>query len=622
MIPWLQIENLKKTFGDVVLFEDISFTVGKDQKAALVAKNGAGKTTLLNIIIGEEGADSGEVVFRNDIDVGYLPQNPELNRRKTVLELLLEASPEHSTAIMNYEKALEKADQKSMDEAIAEMERLQAWDFEARIKQVLDKLKITEWNKSVENFSGGEKKRVALAKVLLHNPDLLILDEPTNHLDLGMIEWLEEYLGASRITLLMVTHDRYFLDRICTNIIELDQNEVYTYSGNYSYFLKKREERLYRQEQEVAKARNLLRTEEEWMRRMPKARGTKAKYRIENYHKLSEVAAQTRRDEELGLQIEASRMGKKIVNLEQVSKSFDAILILNDFSYKFKRFEKVGIVGPNGSGKSTFLNLLTGAISPDVGEIERGETVVFGYYRQEGIQFNNELKIIDVVSEIADVVRLGNGKTLSAKEFLTYFLFPPKMHYQKVEKLSGGEKRRLYLLTVLMRNPNFLILDEPTNDLDIMTLAVLEDYLAQFDGCLVVVSHDRFFMDQIVDHLFVFKGDGAVQDYPGNYTQYREKVKQELATAKNQKKEKESKKPEHKAKEKVKTKLSYKEKLEFEALEKEIANLDKEKTDLESILNGGTADHEKLQEISQRIAEILKLLDEKEDRWLTLSEFE
>jgi len=315
-------------------------------------------------------------------------------------------------------------------------------------------------------------------------------------------------------------------------------------------------------------------------------------------------------------------MGKKIVNLEQVSKSFDAILILNDFSYKFKRFEKVGIVGPNGSGKSTFLNLLTGAISPDVGEIERGETVVFGYYRQEGIQFNNELKIIDVVSEIADVVRLGNGKTLSAKEFLTYFLFPPKMHYQKVEKLSGGEKRRLYLLTVLMRNPNFLILDEPTNDLDIMTLAVLEDYLAQFDGCLVVVSHDRFFMDQIVDHLFVFKGDGAVQDYPGNYTQYREKVKQELATAKNQKKEKESKKPEHKAKEKVKTKLSYKEKLEFEALEKEIANLDKEKTDLESILNGGTADHEKLQEISQRIAEILKLLDEKEDRWLTLSEFE
>jgi len=619
MINYLQVENLKKSFGDLLLFEDIGFTIEKDQKVALIAKNGTGKTTLFNIITGKDSPDSGKIIYRNDIRFGFLEQNPPLNPKNTILNEVLHSSNNVKEAIIQYEKAINTHDKNSLSKATEQMDLLGAWDYEVKVKQILTKLKIDKYDQLISTLSGGEKKRVALASVLIEEPDLLLLDEPTNHLDLDMIEWLENYLKNTHSTLLMVTHDRYFLDRVCNEIIEMDNSKIYSYKGNYSYFLEKREERINNEESLVERAKNILRKEEDWMRRMPKARTHKAKFRIDNFYQLKDVASQGRNDEQMQINVQASRLGKKILEIENLSKKFENKPILNNFSYKFTRGEKIGIVGDNGTGKSTFLNLITQSITPDTGTIDVGQTIVYGYYKQEGIQFTENQRVIDVVQEIAEVVSLGGGREMGVKEFLNYFLFPFDMHYTQVSKLSGGEKRRLYLVTVLMRKPNFLILDEPTNDLDIMTLGVLEDYLTTFDGCVLVVSHDRFFMDQVVDHIFIFQGDGNVKDFPGNYSQYREwtlklekaQIKESVASTKK----------EVVKTDKTKTKLSFNEKREYDLLEKEIADLESEKTNLENEINSGNLKTEDLIKKSKRIAEIIHLLDTKTDRWIELSEF-
>ncbi len=621
MISYLQVENISKSFGDLVLFEDLSFGIAKEQKVAFIAKNGTGKTTLLNIIAGEDTPDSGDIIFRNNIEVGYLPQEPKLNPDDSIFASIFSSPNELIKAVRNYEEALKSGDQEKLAETLEQMDRMEAWDYEVKIKQILTQLQIQEYEKPVKQLSGGEKKRVALAKVLIKEPDFLILDEPTNHLDLDMIEWLEDYLKNSSVTLFMVTHDRYFLDRVCNDILELDQSSIFRYKGNYSYFLKKRAERIENKEAEIEKAKNQLRKEEDWVKRMPKARGTKAKYRIDKYHELKDVAAQKRDDEELEVNMESSRMGKKILNLHHLSKSYGEQLLINDFTYKFNRFEKVGIVGPNGCGKTTFLNLIANLESPDSGSIEMGETLKIGYYKQEGIQFNEEQRVIDIVREISDSIKMSDGRELTAKQFLRYFLFDDKMQYVRVAKLSGGEKRRLYLMTVLMHKPNFLILDEPTNDLDIMTLNVLEDYLSRFNGCVVIVSHDRYFMDNIVDHLFVFPGsdDGKIKDFPGTYTQYRNRIREELSGEKQQKKSKPSKNQSNEKPKKKKT-VSYKLKQEYKDLSKEIEELEKEKKQLEEEIANGTLDNQEMVEKSNRIGEVMELLDTKTERWFELSE--
>jgi ATP-binding cassette subfamily F protein uup len=621
MISYLQLDSLKKSFGDLVLFEDITFGIDKDQKVALIAKNGTGKTSLLNIIAGKDTQDTGKITFKRDLKVGFLEQNPPLNANNTIIDEVFHSSGDIKTAILNYDLAITSNNKDDLSKAMERMDHLQAWDYDVKVKQILTKLKIDKYNQKIETLSGGEKKRVALASVLIEEPDLLLLDEPTNHLDLDMIEWLENYLKNTRSTLLMVTHDRYFLDRVCNEIVEMDNSQIFTYKGNYSYFVKKREERLANEEALVEKAKNTLRKEEDWMRRMPKARSTKAKYRIDNYHQLKDVASGGRSDDEMRISVQSSRMGKKIIEIKNLNKKFDDLQVLKDFSYNFTRGEKVGIVGDNGTGKSTFLNLITEILPADSGTIDVGQTIVFGYYKQEGIKYKEDQRIIDVVQEIAEVVSLGDGRQMGVKEFLNFFLFPYDMHYTPISKLSGGEKRRLYLVTVLMRKPNFLILDEPTNDLDIMTLAVLEEYLASFDGCVVVVSHDRFFMDQVVDHLFVFRGSGVVKDFPGSYTHYREwltaiEKKEKKALNTIPKKEKVSSNTE-----KAKKKLSFKEKQEFEQLEKDIANLESEKSQLEQEISSGTLSSDDLVEKSNRIGEIINILDVKEFRWLELSEF-
>jgi len=621
MISYLQVENLKKSFGDLVLFEGITFGIDKDQKVALVAKNGTGKTSLFNIIAGKDSQDTGKITFRRNIKIGFLEQNPSLNPNNSIIDEVFHSSEDVKNAILEYNQAIETDNKSLLAKSMEKMDHLQAWDYEVRVKQILTKLKIDRYNQQISTLSGGEKKRVALASVLIEEPDLLLLDEPTNHLDLDMIEWLEKYLKNTRSTLLMVTHDRYFLDRVCNEIIEMDNSFIYQYKGNYTYFLKKREERLNAEEAQVEKAKNILRKEEDWMRRMPKARSTKAKYRIDNYYQLKDVAAGGRQEEEMRISVQSSRMGKKIIEIKNLNKKFEDYTILKDFSYNFTRGEKVGIVGDNGTGKSTFLNLITENIPADSGTVDVGQTIVFGYYKQEGIKYKEDQRVIDVVQEIAEVVTLGNGRQMGVKEFLNFFLFPYDMHYTPVSKISGGEKRRLYLVTVLMRKPNFLILDEPTNDLDIMTLAVLEEYLSTFDGCVVVVSHDRFFMDQVVDHLFVFRGNGDVKDFPGDYSQYREWL------TKVEKEEKKESEPAFKKSKSVirqagsKTKLSFNEKREFEQLENDIANLENEKAKLEEEISSGTLNSKDLIEKSNRVGEIIKLLDEKSDRWLELSEF-
>lgn len=522
MIPYLQVENLTKSFGDLVLFDKISFGIAQGQRIGLIAKNGSGKTTLLNILSGKEGYDEGTITFRRDLRVGYLEQAPSYPAGLTVLEACFHHGNSTVELIKEYEECMETPGNPGLEELLGRMEHEKAWDYERKAKQILSQLKIRDFNQKVEHLSGGQLKRVALANVLITEPDLLILDEPTNHLDLDMTEWLEEYLNRGNLSLLMVTHDRYFLDRVCSEIIEIDNKQLYSYKGNYSYYLEKRQERIDATNAEVARANNLYRTELEWMRRMPQARGHKARYREEAFYDLEKVAKQRTYDSNVKLDVKASYIGSKIFEADHLCKSFGSLKILDDFSYIFARYEKMGIVGNNGTGKSTFIKILMGLEKIDSGTLDIGETVRFGYYSQDGLQFNEQMKVIDVITAIAEVIELGNGKRLTASQFLQHFLFTPETQHSYVYKLSGGERRRLYLCTVLMKNPNFLVLDEPTNDLDIVTLQVLEEYLKNFKGCVIVVSHDRYFMDKVVDHLLVFKGQGDIRDFPGNYSDYRD----------------------------------------------------------------------------------------------------
>lgn len=620
MISYLQVDNLSKRFGEQSLFENISFGIGKGQKVALIAKNGMGKSTLLRIIAGKDSAETGTVIFRNDITVGILEQDPLLCPENSVFEEVFNSDTPILHLIKSYEEAVSGNDTGALEKLIPEMDARSAWDYDNTVKQILSELKIDTYDKKIRDLSGGQKKRVGLAKILISNPDFLILDEPTNHLDIEMTEWLEEYLGKSGSTLLMVTHDRYFLDRVCNQIIEIDAYGLFSYDGNYSYYLEKREERIANRNMAIDKARNLLRTEQEWMRRMPQARSHKAQYRINNFYKLKEVASQNTSTKQLELDIQGKRLGKKILELEHVSKSFDGQCLLQDFSYKFARGEKIGIVGKNGIGKSTFLNIITQNLQPDSGTISIGETVVYGYYKQSGIAFSETDRVIDIVKNIAEHIDLGNGRVMSASQFLEYFMFADKQQYSLVEKLSGGERRRLYLLTVLMSNPNFLILDEPTNDLDIVTLNVLEDYLKGFKGCLLVVSHDRFFTDKVVDRIFAFEGNGVIKDFPGNYTIYKNhKEEEQEKQEKTEKRASQQAAPVAKTTEK-KRRLSFKERQEMQQLEADLDILNQEKANIETKLNSGNLPTEELMEKSQRIAEILTILDEKEMRWLELSE--
>ncbi len=614
----LTVENLSRSYGDNVLFEDISFVISQYKKIALIARNGAGKTSLLNIIAGEEPSDGGVVSLFNKASLGYLKQEPVLTRSNTVFNEVYMTSNEVLQAIYTYERTIMSGDRKEVEEAIACMDAVNGWEYEIRIKQILTRLQIPDLESRIDELSGGQQKRVALAKVLITEPDFMILDEPTNHLDVEMIEWLEEYLSQRKITFLMVTHDRYFLDRVCDEILELDHTGIHRYRGSYTYFLEKQTERLDILTKETEKAQNLLRKEQEWMRRMPKARTTKAKARIDSFYELEETASRKVPDERMKIHIQGRRMGKKILEVNDLSFSWGELPILKGFTFTFKRHEKIGIVGDNGSGKSTFLDLVTGKLIPKKGSVKKGETIQFGYYTQEGISFNPDAKVIDVVREIADVVKLGNGDTISAAAFLNYFMFPYPVHHQPVYKLSGGEKRRLYLVTVLMQSPNFLILDEPTNDLDILTLNVLEEYLESFNGCVLVVTHDRYFLDKIVDHLFIFEEDGVVKDFPGNYTQYRFWALRNKQQAKQGTKSSKDRKPQLKPS--SSKKLTYKELRELETLEKDLQALETEKTKIEASLDSGTLSADELHERSNRFAEILRELEEKGDRWLELSD--
>ncbi|MFA7583966.1 MAG: ABC-F family ATP-binding cassette domain-containing protein [Proteiniphilum sp.] len=619
--PLLQIDSLTKSFGELLLFRDISFGIAEGDKIGLVARNGSGKTTLLNIIAGRESHDDGRVVFRNDVRFAYLEQSPQYDPELTVLEACFSADNETVKLIARYEEMLSSQDQTGLDELLLQMDLLKAWDYEQRIKQILSQLKITDFHQKMGELSGGQVKRVALANVLISEPELIIMDEPTNHLDLEMVEWLEEHLNRNRMSLLMVTHDRYFLDRICTQILEIDEKQLFSYKGNFSYYLEKREERVATQNTEVDRARNLMRKELDWMRRQPQARGTKAKSRIDAFYSLEEKAQRRREEEGVRLAARGSYIGKKIFEAKHVTKRFGDIRITNDFNYIFSRYEKMGIVGNNGTGKSTFVKMLLGKEMPDSGGFEIGETVNFGYYSQEGLLFDEQMKVIDVVQNIAEVIDLGNGSKLTASQFLQHFLFSPEKQHNYVYKLSGGEKRRLYLCTVLITNPNFLVLDEPTNDLDIITLNILEEYLAGFKGCLIVVSHDRYFMDKVVDHLLVFHGDARIQDFPGNYTRYREwKTEEQKKEAEEQKNSKQENDTRKNRPSEEKKKLSFKEKREFESLEAEIEQLEAEKNTLTKELSSGNLSAEELMKKSSQLSEIMELIDEKTMRWLELSE--
>ena len=618
----LQIENVSKSFGDLVLFNDISFTVEERQRIGLIACNGKGKSTLLKIIAGEEPLDSGKITLRGGVRVGYLEQEPDFDPSLTVIEACLQRNSERAGVIARYEAALESGDHTALQHLMEEMDRLEAWDYETRAKQVLSKLKLDRFNQPIKELSGGQKKRVALASVLIDEPQLMILDEPTNHLDLEMVEWLEEYLSRLSGSLLMVTHDRYFLDNVCNEIVEIDDQQVYRYKGNYSYFLQKREERLQNLAAETARARNLLRTELEWMRRQPQARAHKAKYRIDAFYKLEEKAAAMRDDSKVSLEIKSQYIGNKIFVLNHLSKAFGDRVITKDFTYTFARYEKLGIVGNNGTGKSTFIKMLLGRVAPDNGTIDVGETVKWGYYSQDGLAFNEQMKVIDVVKDIAEVIPVA-GKMLTASQFLQHFLFTPEKQHNYVYKLSGGEKCRLYLCTVLMSNPNFLVLDEPTNDLDIETLQILEEYLRDFKGCVIVVSHDRYFMDKVVDHIFVFNGSGDIKDFPGNYTDWRDWREEEKAAAVAQAAAKAAKEsaPKQSYRVETKRKLSFKERKEYEALEGEILELEEEKSSIEQALCSGMLGNDELLAKSRRIQDVIALIDEKTMRWLELSEF-
>ena len=676
---YLQVENLTKSFGDRLLFENISFGIDQGQRVALIAQNGTGKTTLLNLLTGRESQDSGTITYRRDIRVGCLTQDPDFQPGMTVSQACFASDNDVVKAIAHYENLLSQltnishtnvssageataSSVNSVDSvretnisvrennsgggqnsqlstlnsqlqlAMADMDRLNAWDYEVRIKQILGKLNIHNLEQPVEQLSGGQQKRLALANVLITEPDLILLDEPTNHLDLEMVEWLEDFLNHSKMTILMVTHDRYFLDNVCTDILEIDQHQLFHYKGNYSYYLEKRDARIANFNAETARAKNLYRTELDWMRRQPQARGHKSRSRIDAFYEIEQRAKQRIAEKQVSLGVKSAYLGSKIFEAQYISKAFGEYKILDNFYYNFSRYEKLGIVGKNGTGKSTFLKMLLGEVAPDSGRFDIGETVKFAYYSQSGIQFNDGMKVIDAVRQIAEEVDLGGGRKMTATQFLTHFLFPPEKQHDYIAKLSGGERRRLYLCTVLMRSPNFIILDEPTNDLDIATLNVLEDYLINFKGCVIVVSHDRFFMDKVVDHLLVFQGDCKIKDFPGNYTDYRqwrelkEEEERESRDARlerpisQQSSEKSDRSDKSDSTANKKRKLTFNEKREYEQLTKDIEALETEKSELETALSSGTLSNDDLITKSQRFQEIKDLLDEKELRWLELDE--
>jgi len=627
----LSIENLSKSYTEKVLFSNISFGLEKGQKVAFIAKNGTGKTTLLRIIAGKETPDSGLCILRKETKVGFLEQDPMFDLNKTVIEAVLDSTGEIMNAVKEYEIALNHPDNHhALQVANDKMDSLQAWDYEQRIHQILSVFKITNLEQKTAELSGGQKKRIALAKVLVEEPDLLILDEPTNHLDIEMIEWLEEYLNKENITLFMVTHDRWFLETVCNEIMELEGGVIYRYKGNYSYYLEKKTAREENETTHKDRARQFLRKELEWIRRQPKARGTKSKSRVDAFHDLSEKTGKKKKEDKLELEIKSERLGGKILELYHIHKSFGDLKVLNNFSYKFRQGEKLSIIGKNGVGKSTFLNIITGKEKPDSGKVVVGDTVTFGYYSQEGIKLKEDKRLIEVIKDVGEYIPLAKGKSISASQLLEKFLFPASSHFTPVSKLSGGEKRRLYLLTILITNPNFLILDEPTNDLDILTLQVLEDFLEQFTGCLIVVSHDRYFMDKLTHHTFVFEGDGMVRDFNGNYSQYRaESIKYKvqrteikntvappvtpgaLPTGRQEVEE---------PKKNQKQRMGFNEKWEFSLLEKEIPELEKRKTELVEKLNSGITDSDLLMHISEELSVVITSLDAKTDRWLELSE--
>jgi ATP-binding cassette subfamily F protein uup len=622
VVSFLQIDNLTKRFGELVLYENISLGVAKGQKIGLIARNGAGKTTLLNIISGKESAEKGNVVFRNDLRVSYLEQSPMFPDGQTVLQACFQSQNEMVRLIADYEAALLSNDTHAVEKLLPRMEHEKAWDYERKAKQILSQLKIKNFDQKVETLSGGQRKRVALANTLILEPELILLDEPTNQLDPEMIEWLEDYLKRSTISLLVVTHDRYFLDEVCNEIIEIDNKQVYSYKGNYSHYLDKRAERMEAAQAAIDQASNLYRKELDWMRRKPQARATKAKYRIDAFYDLEKKAKQRQGDKQVSLQVHASYICSKIFEAEKVSKRFGDFKITEDFNYTFSRYEKLGIVGDNGTGKSTFIKMLIGEIQPDSGHFTIGETVRFGYYSQIGLQFDEKMKVIDVVQDIAEFITLGNGKSLSVSQFLNHFLFAPEKQHDYIHKLSGGELRRLYLCTILMRNPNFLVLDEPTNDLDIATLNILEEYLTDFKGCVIVVSHDRYFMDKVVDHILVFRGNADIQDFPGNYTQYRLWKTQQaaLSTASDSDDSSASSGKQNYRQSPDKKKLSYKEQKELEALDIEIPELENEKKSIEDALNSGTLSLDELNEKSARIGSLINEIEEKTMRWMELSD--
>lgn len=588
----LTVENLTKSFGDKLLFEDISFGINAGQKTALIARNGYGKSTLLNILTGKELPDSGKVTFRGDVKMAYLPQTPDFHRHQTV---------------------------RSFVEAAEKPETVESWDFEQKVEEVLSRLEVDKlMDRAMDTLSGGEQKKVALSRILIDDTNLLLLDEPTNHLDIAMIEWLEEFLSKQRLAILMVTHDRYFLDNVCQDIIELDNSQLYHYRGTYDYYMEKKAERQYNERAEVEKAKSLYRTELDWMRRMPQARGTKARARIDAFYELEQKAHTRFEEEKAELTVKTERIGGKILELYNICKSFDGRKMIDDFSYTFKRGEKIGIVGPNGIGKSTFLSIITEQLRPDSGRVVVGQTIQFGLYSQSGMKAKDDMRVIDIIREVADVIELDNGKEMSAHQFLSYFGFDDTTQYNYFGNLSGGERRRLYLLTILMANPNFLILDEPTNDLDVYTIGILERFLKTYKGCLIIVSHDRSFMDNIVDHIFVFEGNGRIRDYHSNYTEYREAAQQKERDLQRQRKEE---KPRYQRSKSDKPKATYKEKQEYEQLTAEIEALTKERTEIEAMLSSGTeSDPAKITAASKRIGEVIAQLDEKEMRWLELDE--
>lgn len=618
---YLSAENISKSFGDNWLFKNVTLGLSRGDKVALIGANGTGKTTLMTILAGITPSDEGSVSVRKDIRVGYLDQAPDFPDEFPVMEVLFSGNNPTAQIVKEYEHALHIGDNQKLMDTLEQMDALQAWDFEAKVKEILGKLGIQDVDKTMGTLSGGQKKRVALAKILIETPDLLILDEPTNHLDLGMVEWLENYLNTQNTTLLLVTHDRYFLDTVCNVIVELDNSTLYTYKGNYAYFLEKKAEREAVEASEVDKARNLYRKELDWIRRQPKARGTKAKYRVDAFEDTKEKANQRKFDNQIELNIKSTRLGSKIIELQSIGKRYGDRQIVNNFLYTFKKGDRIGIVGQNGAGKSTLLNMITGQLRPDNGQVVRGDTVQFGYYTQSDLDYKDGQRVVDWVKDVAEVIRLGTGQTVTASQYLNAFLFPPHKQGTFIEKLSGGEKRRLQLLRVMMQEPNFLILDEPTNDLDITTLNVLEEFLMNFPGCLVIVSHDRYFLDRLVDHLFVFEENGHISDFPGNYTDYRQRTVEQMEST-----EKRVVSPEPSIIAPItnpstsKRKLSFKEQKEMETLEKEIAQAEAQKADFEAKLNTGSSSHEELTNWAREIERIASILEEKEMRWLELSE--